>query len=96
VRKMEKRSLTVAARIAAWSRARIAATNRAATVRSRERMRPQAGVGGLKPAPPLQAHELLLVGHALACPVAIFSHLLTERSPGVSKRFLAQTLAALA
>src|ERR1035441_8961508 len=42
-------------------------------------MRPQAGVGKLKHAPPMQANDLPVVGHALACRLPILSHLLRER-----------------
>jgi CRISPR type III-A-associated RAMP protein Csm4 len=37
-----------------------------ATVKSGEEVRPQAGVGRLKPAPPLQAHDLPVVAQALS------------------------------
>src|SRR5450759_3829664 len=58
----------------------VGAPIRAATVRSCKKMRPQAGVGRLKPAPPMQANDLPLVAQALPPTNYIFSHLLRERS----------------
>src|ERR1017187_10628416 len=57
------------------------ASIRAATVRSCEGMRPQAGVGKLKHAPPMQANDLPLVAQAVAPANHIFSHHLRERLP---------------
>ena len=42
-------------------------------------MRPQAGVGKLKHAPPMQASDLPLVAQAVPPANYIFSHLLRER-----------------
>jgi hypothetical protein len=39
-----------------------------------EKMRPQAGVGRLKPAPPMQAYDLPLVAQAVPPANYIFSH----------------------
>jgi hypothetical protein len=60
--------LTVGARIG---------TFRAATVRRCEELRPQAGVGKLKHAPPMQANELPVVAQAVPPANYIFSQLLT-------------------
>jgi hypothetical protein len=42
-------------------------------------MRPQAGVGKLKPVPPMHANDLPVVGQALSPANCIISHLLSER-----------------
>ena len=43
------------------------------SLRSSEKMRPQAGVGRLKPAPPLRANDLPLVAQAVSPANRIFS-----------------------
>ena len=55
------------------------------TLRRCEEMRPQAGVGRLKPAPPMQANDLPVVAQAVSPAYRISSHLLTlPASPGFS------------
>src|ERR1017187_4615240 len=51
----------------------------AATVRSCKKMRPQAGVGKLKHAPPLQANDLLVVAQAVSPANRFILQLLRER-----------------
>src|ERR1035441_160648 len=48
-------------------------------------MRPQAGVGKLKHAPPMQANDLPLVAQAVPPANYIFSHLLGERFPPLNR-----------
>jgi hypothetical protein len=52
----------------------------AKTVRSCEEMRPQAGVGKLKHAPPMRANDLPLVAQALSPANRMVSQLMKERS----------------
>jgi hypothetical protein len=57
---------------------------RVATVRRREACRPQAGIGRLKPAPPMQANVLPTVAQAVSPANSMFSQILREWSSPAS------------
>ena len=65
-------------------------------MRSCERIRPQAGVGKLKHAPPLQANDLPLVAQAVSPANDIFSRFLREGLPSTAQHHTVRNLASMA